>query len=643
VTGSSPLVGRARDLAALEAAWLQARGGVAVTVLVTGEAGIGKTRLASEIGRRVHKDGGRVLRGDCLPLLDGALPFAALAQALRPLADSLPEGLPAHLGVLFDGGRPAPVPGLAGRGMLFDAVRASMVAVAPALLVIEDVQWADPSTAQVLSFLARALPSTDHAAVMVLLTCRVEPGAVPPPLVSDLRRLPGEVLIELGRLTNSDTKILFDALVDEPASGEWVAEVAERADGIPLFIEELASAGEAAPVPAAARDLLLRRIAQLGPDGLHLTRCAAVIGRQSTHALLSSLTGLDEAAVRGAVRDALQGGVFVREGPDGYVFRHALLRELAYDDLLGQERRELHARAAGALEACGASPGEIVHHWVRCGDDRQAWAWSLRAADAAETMHALNEAATHAERAVQLWLGDVDARFLVRLAAWHELLGNHERAAGLLEQAANSGVDPATQALLHARRGLSLCMLGEQDAGVAATSQSMQRLPELPPRMRAEVLAHHASCVLLGDYDIDEAGALCIEAVRLIEANGLDELLPRALMNLGVQQLAAGERAAATATLRRALACAEGAGLGHDVAFAAICLSECLIQSGELVAAVDCAEAAVATAERLGFGELWLNGMLLTNACEACSSWANGSAVAISPSRLLPTPGRRPA
>jgi predicted ATPase len=287
------LFGRGEDLAALEAAFDQAGGGVPITVLLGGDAGIGKTRLIEEWADRAFAGGARVLRGSCVDLQDTPLPYAAIIDALRAVSsealEELGPALRAELGALVPEAAapdlPAAGPTQAG---LFGAVLRLVEQLgrdSPLVLVVEDVHWADRSTQDLLRFLVRGLRQT---AVMIALTYRsveMHREQAGRGLLADLQRAPGVVSLELAPLTAGDTAEQLAELAGAPVGPATVRAIHARSEGNPFFSGELLAAGDEA-LSGGLRDVLLTRVDRLTDDARVVARVAACAGREVDDELL---------------------------------------------------------------------------------------------------------------------------------------------------------------------------------------------------------------------------------------------------------------------------------------------------------------------------------------------------------------------
>jgi predicted ATPase/DNA-binding CsgD family transcriptional regulator len=436
-TISSRLIGRDAELASLLEAVHEAGAGRPALAFVAGESGVGKSRLLSELARTARDEGARVLSGECVELGDGELPYAPLVGALRPLVRvgdpallDLPPAARHELSALLPGLAPADGEGRVrdergeasgqSQARLFEALLAAVDRLgrdAPVLLIVEDVHWADRSTRDFLSFLGRNL--ADERVLVALSYRPDELHRRHPlrPLLAALERTPHARRIELRGLRPEDIKAMAHEVTGAEPSAELVDRLVRRSDGNALFIEELLSAGPG-PLPPSLADALMVRVERLPAPAQEVVRVLSV-AQPADHALLEALDVLDDAALRTALRDAIAGHVVAVDRSDRYTFRHVLLREVVYDDLLPGERSELHRAVARALEA--RLPGDggpglaaaVAHHFHRSGDQPEALRTAVLAADAATAAHAEADAAQLLERALELWERVVEPEALV--------------------------------------------------------------------------------------------------------------------------------------------------------------------------------------------------------------------------------------
>lgn len=644
---SSVLVGRQREIATLRDALGRAGKGDPATVLVGGEAGVGKTRLLEEFAAGATAAGARVLVGQCLELGEAGLPFAPFAAALRAVlradgaevfagyeaefARLLPELGRVPAGSTAPSARPLTD---APRGYLFDLVAELFQRLAdarPLLLIIEDLHWADRSTRDLIGFLVRAARPGRLLLVCTYRTDELQRGHPLRPFLAELDRARGVERVELGRLDRDGTgAILADLLGGEP-SPRAVDDIHDRTQGNPFFIEELAVAGSplgCAALPETLRDLLLARVDRLPEPAQRVLRIAAAGGTRFAHGLLAEVAGLPEAELEDALRAAVAAQLVVAD-PDGdYEFRHALVREAVHDELLPGEHARLHARFAAAIEAqphlvvAGRAPAEIAHHWYAAHDHPRALVAARVAACAAADRYAYAEQRRLLERALELWELVPDAADLLgmdHLALLEQTLdaavtaGDFSRAitltrAGLAEVDADAA--PLRAARLLDQRGRLMALLGKSDG--RRELDEAYRLAASGPfgvervRLLADVAAH------LVKIDPEQAARVAAEASTDAEALGEElALLPTRIALLCHQQL--DNR---LAELGSAEAVAQAAGDTAALVLVKVFQSDVLCELGRYAESAQAAEAGLAEARRVGISRS-TGAYLLSNRAEA--------------------------
>jgi predicted ATPase len=416
---SPTFVGRIEELQTLEAARRRAANGEPAVVLVGGEAGVGKTRLVAELTARCATDGTPVLAGGCVPVGEGALPYAPIVAALRALVADVGVGavrelvgpswpeLARLLPALGDPGRTV-LADHAAQTRLFELLLGLLGRLseqAPVVLVIEDLHWADRSTRDLLAFLVRNLR---RERVLLVVTYRNdEPGQQRlGPYLAELDRGGQVQRLELSRLDQAQTVAQLVGILGAAPAAELADSVFARSEGNPYFTEELLAAMRAGSgeLPVTLRDLLRGRVDALSELARSVLKVVAVAGRQASHRLLATVAGLDDRQLVEALRDGVASQLLVTvPGEDGYDVRHALVREVVGDDLLPGERVRLHTALAdtvtdllhsGELDWSG-SAAEVAVHWYRARDLPRALAWSVRAGVEADGIYAYAEAFRH--------------------------------------------------------------------------------------------------------------------------------------------------------------------------------------------------------------------------------------------------------
>jgi DNA-binding CsgD family transcriptional regulator/tetratricopeptide (TPR) repeat protein len=431
---ASPIViGRDRERRVLAEAIERAAGGLATTVLVGGEAGIGKSRLLREAIEVARNAEHIVLQGACISLGDDeGLPFAPIAEALRNLrrdvgpsvVDELMDPATSELASLVPelGWEGVPIqPGYRpdwAQTRVFEGLLTLLGRLgerAPVALVIEDLHWADRSTRDVIAFLTRNL-STERVALLTSFRSDELHRRHPlRPWLAEMERTDGVIRLDLERLSEADIARQIEAITGRVPDRALRDVIARRSAGNPFFAEELLAAGVTGPddqLPDSLRELLLVRIHTLSDPTQEVLACAAVAGQSFDHDLLAHPCDCDERTIADALREAMSAQLVVADETNGALtFRHALLQEAVYDDVLPRDRRRYHARFAEALAdrpvadgAAGASQlAALAHHATVAHDLPLALDGWIRAARANARVYALAEAATAYGRALELW------------------------------------------------------------------------------------------------------------------------------------------------------------------------------------------------------------------------------------------------
>jgi ATP/maltotriose-dependent transcriptional regulator MalT len=547
---SPVLVGRSGQLSVLDTALTEACGGHPSAVLVGGEAGVGKSRLVSEFAERSRGKGARVLAGGCLELGVDGLPFAPFTSMLRDLARDigadgiaalLPGGTTRELARLLpEFGEPAGT-GDAGeaRARLFEQVFVLLEQLAdasPVVMVIEDAHWADRSTRDLLAFLIRNQRALDGLLIVVIYRSDELHRSHPlRPLLAELDRIGWVTRMELGRLSSPDTGELVARLLGREPGEEVLETVYRRTEGNPLFVEALLSEGElGSGLPESLRDLLVAGVRRLPEDTQELVRVASAGGERVGHALLAAVTGLDNAGLARALRPAVAANVLLTDS-DGFVFRHALIREAMHDELLPGEGSQLHSRFAEAISADpalvppGRAAAEQAHHWYSAHDTTWALISAWQAAEESGRALAYAEQLAMLSRVLELWeqvpgaeqrIGTSQLAVLEAAVRSAELAGEFDRGVILAKAALREidvATDPVRAALLLETRGHLKKQLGREDYPDDLL-EAARLVPADPPTpARARVLAalahdiHHRP----GGYDDAVFRAHAEEAVTV--------------------------------------------------------------------------------------------------------------------------------
>jgi DNA-binding CsgD family transcriptional regulator len=455
------MVGRDAELGRLVALLDDAQAGRAVVGLVSGDAGVGKSRLTCEIASLAADRGFTVLSGQCAELGD-SVPYLPLADALRGAAQIPATGVkdalasrPALSRLLPDGGdgraTESDRSGLA-RQQMFGAVLgllAELAAASPVLLVLEDLHWADASTRDLLTFLSRMLHRERVALIGTYRSDDLHRRHPLRPVVAELQRLPSVISVNLGPLDPAAMAEHLTGVAVGHLDAKELNDIVARAEGNAYYAEELLAAADRS-LPAGLAALLLNRVELLSDAAQRVLRTAAVAGRRADDELVRAASGLGAAEYEDAVREAVAHQLLIPDGTEGYAFRHALLREAIYADLLPGERTRLHAAMSTLLSeehrlAVPGTAAELAQHCLASHDIQGAFAASVRAGTEAEDLGAPAEAHRHFDQALALW----------------ERVSDPEKTAGM-------------------SRG----KLGLQSASMAAASGDVERAVHLLRRLR---------------------------------------------------------------------------------------------------------------------------------------------------------------
>src|SRR5438477_1727652 len=476
------LVGRAAEVATFARRLEEAENGAGGTVLIGGEAGVGKSAFVREAIDVAAARGFRILTG-LTHQSDTGLPYAPFVSAIRSgfrgldrdelgrvlqrsapdlaelfpelgrLAHAEPTGLERHrLAVAFQ--------------HLFHAFSRE----APVLLVLEDLHWADAASLELVQHLAR---EARDARILVLVTYRVDEMHRRHPLLRALAELQRERLIteiELKRLTRDETREVIRATFAQSDANVSVGDefrdaIYQRSEGNPFFTEELLKAlvesggiyynaesgWQRKPIaelgiPSSIREAVRARVDQLSPEARQTLAAASVIGHGFSFDVLRAVRGLDEAVLEAQIREFIeQQLVSETTSGDDYAFRHALTREVVYEDLLVRERKRLHRATADVLAASDpAEPALLAHHLLAAGEDARAAPVLVKAADRALAAGAPRDAVAHYARAIEVGLpDDVLAGVVERQAEAYLLFDTAlsikaaEEALGLYRQASD--------------------------------------------------------------------------------------------------------------------------------------------------------------------------------------------------------------
>ena len=595
---SSPvLIGRVAEMAALDDALERAEDGSPVVVLIGGEAGIGKSRLIAEVAGRARQRGDFVLEGGCVSIgAEDGLPFAPIAEALRGWlrvadrgsVDAVVDPATRELGRLVpelvtgdSQGALAATPAEWAQSRLFDAfliLLERLGAERPVVLIAEDLHWADRSTRDLLSFIARRLHGERVLVVGSYRSDELHRRHPLRPWLAEMERLPHVEGVQVPRFDADEVADLVAAIEGgDDVSPELLDAVTRRSEGNPFFAEELLAAGaDARILPARLRDVLLGRIGSLSDEAGRLLAAASIAGGPVDHALLRAVLAVDDERLTAALEEAVAANLLVAAGTDGdaYVFRHALLGEAVQDELLASERRRLHGAYAEALAgrptpegAAGASQlSALAIHAAAAGEVALALRASIAAARATAATSGYFEAARAYERALALWdivpavdrPADEDQVELLFETSGAFQTAIEPARAREAARAAVAGVDrdlePLRAARLEERLAWAIYLTGDLTEAISLMQALGERVERLPASIEgAGCLATLATFTLYaGSYR--EAAAIAERAIAMSAASGASGRGIEAMGALGAALALQGDCDRGLEVLRDALA-----------------------------------------------------------------------------------------
>ena len=414
---SPVLVGRAPHLDAFQRLVERTASGHGQVVLLAGEAGAGKTRLAAEARTMAIQRGFRVLEGACFEA-DRAFPYSVVLDLLR--------------GIAFDPfATSASVNSEEERWRLFRDVMRLLTELAhqqPLLVVLDDLQWSDDNSLELLRYVAPRL--TDIPVILLLL---YRGDQVPPALahtVAEFERQRLATEVQVARLSRAEVAHMLVSIfaLRRPVRADFLDLLYGLTEGNPFFVEEilrsLVASGdvffstesdgwerkalEDLHVPGSVVDAVQRRAARLSPPARETLSLAAVVGRRFDFRLLQWLTGYPESELLSVIKELIAHQLIVEETAERFAFRHALTRQAIYGELLARERKALHHRVATTLEQLAQTTGELDaytadlgYHTAAAGIWDRALVHASRAGERAQAMHAPRAAVDHFSRALE--------------------------------------------------------------------------------------------------------------------------------------------------------------------------------------------------------------------------------------------------
>lgn len=622
-----PFVGRVSHLQTLRAALRDVERGATGAVFVTGESGVGKTRLVTVASEEMRRAGAVVLSGACLDIGD-ALPLHPLRQALRRFppepgpgrgpgpAGMAPTDAVRDLLAVLDGEATGPD----GGGALLERLSRGLGALASGrvlVLIVDDLQWADRTTRQLLLYLLAGL---SDIRLLLLGTARAETLHGTDPLrllLVELRRLRSAQVLELPPLDHAETAQLAASILGQPLEPDAAELVWARSGGNPFVVEELArDARDGRTGPSdTLREMVLARVDALPQPARTAVTAVAAAVEPVAHGLLLEVLNLTEEQLIQAARTAVEQRILVA-GEDGYRFHHRLIKEVLEPNLLPGERVGLHRRYAEAIAAkpdAELQHARLAHHWRLAGEPALALPAAVAAAEEAERLSGFAEAFEHWSVALELARelpeaqcpgGDATPLWQRAAEAAHRC-GEHDRALALLEQLARGRPDPPPPSWLHIRRARYLAAVGRPAEAEAEYERALAD-GACTPQEKSTAAAHSAELLLqLGRHA--DAGTRAREALAL--ARDVDDSVSATVLAaaaLGFSQAYLNDPAAGVTAVRDALQTAERSGSPVDIARAHLHLAELLTGPlNELEEGVAVARQGADRAEQLGLGRTY--------------------------------------
>jgi DNA-binding SARP family transcriptional activator len=631
---AAPFLGRADDMVRLGRAYEEARRGRTPVVMVTGEAGVGKTRLIEELVATLSPSDTRVVIGRAHET-ESHLPFGVWVHALRsPGVDAdvrrLAQRRRARRGELARllpelGGEVEAQAVTGDVGRLFEALAEVIRELGRSglLLVLEDLHWADPSSLRFLAFLARRL---EGLPIAVVASAREEELVGVPVLkevLAELEREGRSARLGLSALAPDATRALVRSLArtgTDPARLDRLGdEIVRVSEGYPFMVVEsmraVAEGGTTAatagvPLPERVRDTVAGRLERLSERGRRLTSLAAVIDREFEFRVLQLASGLDPVETASAVEE-LVGRRILHAVGERLDFSHDWIRRAALDRVLSPVRPALHEAVGRAIETLHADRldevhDRLAHHFAQAGNAGSAVRYLRRFAEAASRRYALDdavallrEALEHAARLPAAERDGARVRISVQLATTLSVAGRFREIRELLEPL-RDGVegldDPALAGPYFARLALTLSLLGDHAGGDSAARRAEAEAHRSGDRvtlgMARYVLAVEAFTTGHGTEGLTHAR----ESVALLEAAGHHPWIPQAWWILGFTQYQLGEIDEAIQSQSRLASVAETLGDDGWQATALWSTALCHLARGDVEAAEDTARRSLARA-----------------------------------------------
>ena len=655
---AAPFVGRSVELT-LVAAGLRGLSSER-SILVLGDAGIGKSRLLAEAVQQAVGAGGLALQGSCLPLTE-TLPLLPVVEALRGYArrdrgrglhevlSLQPRYVRLEIGRLVPEYSPAPSGGDEADGgydegwrreRLFAAIQAFLGGMADrgqVALVVEDLHWADPSTLDLLRFLF-----SNGDPVPMAVSCRWdEPlsGSAFQDWLAAARTAPGVTEIALQPLTPGDAALQAAGLIGHQPTGATLAALYRRTGGNPFFTEQLIAAGLAqegrpamdATTPPGLAALLGARVRRSSPQARHVLAALAVASRPLDEETLAAISELDSVAVEDALIELIEARLVATNDKNQYQPRHQLLADVVASELLGGRRRALHARFAQSLAARGGPEyaGEIAAHWLAADAPDEALAWSATAGTTAERMYAYAEAARHWEQVIELWDTAQTKPTGLRLGtAYLHALGDlyycsdRKRGNALTEQGLTRLGDGSADDARYDRATLlgyaaTFRRVDSLEAALLASEESVQLFSTLPPsHERASSLGSYGKLLDVAGR-LDDALRAMSEGLADARARGSRDDEAAALTDLTTHELFSGDWDRGRAHLTEAKELLRGSRDVESRLMVVVLETDVLLRTGRLPEAIDAGMKGLQEVDSQGGGTFPMASTIRANVAEA--------------------------
>jgi DNA-binding CsgD family transcriptional regulator/tetratricopeptide (TPR) repeat protein len=612
---------------------------------VSGEPGVGKSRLVREVARGAVTTGAVVLVGRCTE--EVLAPYQPVVEALDHWVASVDDEVldlqcPPVLNRLLPRlaqRRPSSSaatsrPSGSERWELFEGVVSLLMAIGehrPVMVVIDDLHWADDSSALLLTHVLRRAAGIRLALVGTYRDTELDEEHAMARAIAELRRDQLLEVVPLRGLDLQGTGELFEAITGAPGAAAWGAAVHDRTGGNPLFVQQLgghlldsgALAEAPGPLPPLAtpqgvREVVSHRLRRLSIEGKATISNAAVLGQAFDFDVLERVRGVDRDTLIAAVEEGLRAQLLVA-GNDPlalrFAFAHGLVREAVYDSLSPPRRAELHRRAAQALESAGrGSPAsDLAYHWLSAQDPARALGASARAAAEAEAIYGWSEAAYQYRTLLALWEKVPDAaeqvhlphdELLRRAAEAGHLAGENVYAATLAEAAIREvehGDGAVDLELLYERLGQYRWWAGDTKAAGQAYQRAVEISQERPRSpSRARVLASHGRILMVQDLHTqsEQRNREALSVAREVGDRAAENV---ALCNLGASLGFMGRLDDAMVCFEEARRLAEKCGSPEEVPRVLVCLAAVLLyEAGDLERAAKTALEGAAIAQEYG-------------------------------------------